>query len=134
MHHNYHNFGSEATGQPACRKATRGWWFEVGSETKGIRFVFCRKGMCDKTSSFVATRTNLIPLDSLIHAGGGMESNCSKSVFSRPKPKATASQAVAPPVVNYPEQQYPEQGNTGRVNSRVAGDPPRRSKRRESKR
>ena len=31
----------------AHKKPTRGVWTEVGSETKDIRFVYCKKGMCD---------------------------------------------------------------------------------------
>ena len=60
----------------------------MGSKTKGIRFVYHKKGMCDYTFPFVASRTNLIPVDNLTTVGGGMESDCSKSVSSKPKPKA----------------------------------------------
>ena len=48
----------------------RGRQPEVGSRVKWIRFVSCKKRMRYKTSSFVATRTNLSPSYSLTHVGG----------------------------------------------------------------
>ena len=56
---------------------------EVGSETKGIRVVYHKKGMWYKSSSFVATRTNWIPSDILTHAEGGIASNGSESFSSK---------------------------------------------------
>ena len=57
---------------------------EWGSETNGIRFVCCKTVVRHKTSSLVVTKTNLIPSDSLTHAEGGMASDGSESVSSRP--------------------------------------------------
>ena len=45
----------ETTGRAAQRKPMRWGLIEVGSTIEGIGLVYRKKGMCDKTSSFVAT-------------------------------------------------------------------------------